>query len=90
MIVADIVKKKIKPGALVMVTFPLMRDAEQTNNPARKLEGEEFTVKRRVNVNTRSGVKGYWELWGAVSDKGVPYGFLDEELYVIAEVNRWH
>ena len=90
MIVAGIVKKNIRPGALVMVTFPLMRGSEQTNNPARKLEGEEFTVKRRVNVNTRSGVKGYWELWGAVSDKGVPYGFLDDELTVIAEVQRWH
>ncbi len=82
-------KKKIRPGALVMVTYPLDKN-EQTNNPARKLEGQEFTVRRRVNVHTRSGEKGYWELYGAVSDKGVPYGFLDEELYVIAEVNRCH
>jgi len=86
---AGIVKKKIRPGALVMVSFPMVEN-EQTNNPAKKLEGQEFTVRRRVCVNTRSGQKGYWELYGAVSDKGVPYGFLDDELYVIAEVKRWH
>lgn len=76
-------KKKIRPGALVMVSYSMN---EQTNNVARKLEGQEFTVKRRVNCRD----KWYWELYGAVSDKGVPYGFLDDELYVIAEVQEWH
>lgn len=80
-------KKRIKPGALVMVTYPMF---EQTNNPARKLDGMEFTVKRRVNVIQGRSEKWYWELYGAVSDKGVPYGFLDDELTVIAEVQRWH
>lgn len=80
-------KKKIRPGALVMVSYPMN---EQTDNPARKLEGKEFTVKRRVNVIQGRSEKWYWELYGAVSDKGVPYGFLDDELYVIAEVERCH
>ena len=86
---ADIVRKKIAPGALVMVSFPLEKN-EQTNNPAKKLEGQEFTVKRRVDIMVGRIRKSYWELYGAVSDKGVPYGFLDDELYVIAEVKRWH
>ena len=80
-------KKKIRPGALVMVSYPLN---EQTNNPARKLEGQEFTVKKRVYVVQGRAEKWYWELYGAVSEKGVPYGFLDDELYVIAEVERCH
>lgn len=82
-------KKQIRPGALVMVSYP-MYEYEQTTNPAKKFEGQEFTVKRRVHVTRGKGGQWYWELYGAVSDKGVPYGFLDDELYVIAEAKSCH
>ena len=71
---------KINIGDLVMVAYPT---GEQTNNPARKLDGQEFTVKRvhRVadNKNSRA-TRVYYELYGAKSDMGIPYAFLEDEL----------
>ena len=73
-------KGPIRIGDTVMVSYPMN---EQTNNPARKLDGQEFTVKSKHQItghkNTRVS-KHYFELYGAVSDMGVHYGFLDDEL----------
>ena len=78
-------KPKILPGALVMVSYPLN---EQTNNVARKFEGQEFTVKTRHQpVATKPP---QFTLCGCESKYGLPYWFLEEELVVLAEVKRWH
>jgi hypothetical protein len=68
---------KIKPGDLVLVAYP---QNEQTNNVARKLDGLQFIVKRKKTICTRPANRVYYELYGAVSDLGVPYAFLDDEL----------
>lgn len=72
--------RKIQIGDLVMVTYPM---GEQTNNPAKKLDGQEFTVRsiHRVAESKNSKVtRQYYELDGAVSKLGVHYGFLEDEL----------
>lgn len=61
-------------GSKVMVNIS---DGTQTNDPAAKLNGQIFTTKRKVFV---SATKWYWELEGATSKMGVPFGFLEEEL----------
>ena len=70
-------RKSIKPGDLVLVSYPMN---EQTNNPARKLDGEQFVVKKRKVICTRPANRVYFELYGAKSKAGVPYAFLDDEL----------
>lgn len=78
------VKKKISIGDLVLVAFP-PGDA-QTNNPARKFDGQEFTVKsvHRVAESKNGNVtRVYYELFGAKSDMGVYYAFLEDELILI-------
>ena len=73
-------KGPIRIGDTVMVSYPMN---EQTNNPARKLDGQEFTVRsiHRVAESKNSKVtRQYYELDGAVSDMGVHYGFLEDEL----------
>ena len=72
--------EKIKLGDTVMVSY---NAGEQTNNPARKLNGQEFVVKavHRVAESKNSSVtRAYYELFGAVSSRGVPYAFLEDEL----------
>lgn len=87
-LVMTITKKKILPGTLVMVSYPL--EDGQINNPAMKLEGKVFTVKRKCNVMVGRVRHSYYELYGAVSDMGVPYGFLENELTVVSEVTSCH
>ena len=73
-------KGPIRIGDIVMVSYPM---ADQTNNPARKLDGQEFTVRsiHRVPESKNSKVtRQYYELDGAVSKMGVHYGFLEDEL----------
>ena len=73
-------KGPIRIGDIVRVSYPMN---EQTNNPARKLNGQEFTVRsiHRVAESKNSKVtRSYYELYGAVSDRGVHYGFLEDEL----------
>ena len=78
-------KQRILPGALVMVSYPLN---EQTNNVARKFEGQEFTVKTRHQpVSTRAP---QFTLRGCETEYGLPYWFLEDELVVLSEVQRWH
>ena len=70
---------KIKIGDLVMVAYPT---GEHTNNPARKLDGQQFVVqsKHMAGGYSKGGDKYIYELHGAVSDMGVPYSFLTDEL----------
>lgn len=68
----------IQPEDLVMVCYPM---GEKTNNPAHKLDGEQFVVKTKRRANTDKGGDTYiYELYGANSDKGLPYAFLTDEL----------
>lgn len=71
---------KINVGDSVMVSYT---PGEQTNDPARKLDGQTFIVKSKHQVvghkNTRVS-KHYFELNGAVSEYGIHYGFREEEL----------
>ena len=79
-----ICSKKVMPGALVMVSFPV--EKEQTKNPARKFEGQEFTVERvrEISYGTSGALRGTeYYLEGAVSPYGVPYAFLEEHLVKI-------
>lgn len=71
---------RIKAGDLVLVSYTT---GEQTNNPARKFNGQDFVVKsvHRVAESKNAKVtRAYYELCGAVSKMGVPYAFLEDEL----------
>lgn len=70
---------KINVSDLVMVAYPT---GEQTNNPAHRLDGEQFVVKtkRKVNAYGKGGDFYIYTLYGAESKKGVPYSFLTDEL----------
>lgn len=69
---------KIREGDLVMVSFPV---SEKTNNPAHRLDGEQFVVKtKRKPVCKKGGDIYLYELFGAESKKGKPYTFLSDEL----------
>lgn len=73
--------RRIDPGDLVMVAYPM---SEKTNNPAHRLDGEQFVVKRkRKPICNKGGDIYLYELAGAVSKAGVPYSFLTEELILI-------
>ncbi len=87
-LVMAITRKKILPGTLVMVSYPL--EDGQIDNPAKKYDGQVFTVKRKCNVMVGRIRHSYYELYNAVSDKGVSYGFLEDELTVISEVTSCH
>lgn len=70
--------KSISEGDLVMVAYPI---SEKTNNPAHRLDGEQFVVKTKRKPGTKKGGDVYiYELYGAQSKKGVPYSFLTDEL----------
>ena len=86
-LVMAITKKKILPGALVMVSFPI--EKEQTKNPARQFEGQEFTVKTKHIANGPMA-KPQYTLYGCESEHGLPYWFLEDELVVLSEVTSGH
>ena len=70
--------KKIRAGDLVMVAYPA---SEKTNNPAHRLDGQQFVVKSRRRPNVSKGGDVYlFELFGAESKAGKPYTFLTDEL----------
>lgn len=70
--------KKIRVGDLVMVAYPA---SEKTNNPAHRLDGQQFVVKSRRRPNVSKGGDVYlFELFGAESKAGKPYTFLTDEL----------
>ena len=69
---------KISVNDLVMVAFPV---GEKTNNPAHRLDGEQFVVKSKRKPRCNKGGDIYlYELYGAESKAGVPYTFLTDEL----------
>ena len=69
---------KIREGDLVMVAYPA---SEKTNNPAHRLDGQQFVVKSRRRPNITKGGDVYiFELFGAESKAGKPYSFLTDEL----------
>lgn len=84
--VMAICKKKVLPGALVIVSFPI--ENEQTNNPARKFDGQEFTV--RSKLQKKSTIKPQYTLYGCEGPNNKPYWFLEDELIVLSEVERCH
>ena len=68
----------IKVNDIVLVRYPL---GEQTNNPAHRLDGEQFVVKTKRKPKCNKGGDVYlYELHGAVSKAGVNYSFLTDEL----------
>lgn len=70
--------KRIDPGDLVMVAYPA---SEKTNNPAHRLDGQQFVVKSRRRPLCNKGRDIYlFELFGAESKAGKPYSFLTDEL----------
>lgn len=70
--------KKIRVGDLVMVAYPA---SEKTNNPAHRLDGQQFVVKsRRRPLCNKGGDVYLFELFGAESKAGKPYTFLTDEL----------
>lgn len=69
---------KVSIDDLVMVAYPM---GEKANNPAHKLDGEQFVVKsKRKAMSDKGGDTYIYELYGASSDMGVPYSFLTDEL----------
>lgn len=72
------ISDKIMVNDIVMVTYPV---GEKTNNPAHKLDGQQFVVKtKRKPLCNKGGDIYLYELFGATSDEGVPYSFLTDEL----------
>ena len=70
--------RNIQEGDLVMVAYPM---SEKTNNPAHRLDGEQFVVRtKRKPICKKGGDIYLYELYGAQSKKGVPYTFLTDEL----------
>ncbi len=77
-ILAAATLNKVKVDDLVMVAYPI---GEKTNNPAHKLDGEQFVVKSKRKARSDKGGDTYiYELYGASNDMGVPYSFLTDEL----------
>lgn len=73
--------KYINVDDLVMVAYPI---SEKTNNPAHKLDGQQFVVKlKRKLANKKGGDTYIYELYGAESKAGKPYSFLTDELILI-------
>ena len=74
-------REKITVGSKVIVAYP--SDGQFLNDPARKLNGKEFVVKRKKVIMLGNHPRWYWELYGAESEYGVPYGFCEEDLIKI-------
>ena len=71
----------IQPEDLVMVCYSM---GERTNNPAHKFDGEQFVVKCKYKAKSKKGGDTYqYELYGATSEKGIPYVFLTDELILL-------
>lgn len=70
--------EKITLGSKVMVSYS--DNGQFLNDPARKYDGKEFVVKKKKVIMVGRMPRWYWELYGAESDMGVPYGFCEEDL----------
>ena len=74
-------KARLKPGDLVMVSYPM---GEKWNNPAHKYEGETMVVRSvRLYPKAVGNSRKMYTLYGATSDAGMPYWFLADELIPI-------
>lgn len=71
---------KIAVGDRVLIAFD---PKTWSSDPAHKLDGQEFVVARRCAVKKRNVTLWYWELRGAESECGVPYGFCEEDLILL-------
>lgn len=70
--------RRLKPGDLVEVSYPV---SDKFNNPARKLEGQQFLVKSvKYNSRLAGPYRTQYTLYGAEGLDGVPFWFLDDEL----------
>ena len=68
----------LKEGDLVRVCYPM---GEKTNNPAHKYDGEQMVIKSIRHYKSRGGpIRKMFTLYGAVSDAGMPYWFLQDEV----------
>ena len=71
-------RASLKPGDMVMVCYPMN---EKWNNPAHKFDGETFVIKSvKHYAHVAGNYRKMFTLYGAVSDKGMPYWFLPDEL----------
>lgn len=69
----------ISIGSIVEVSFASAHQEE--TNPAGKLNGQRFVVKKRKALHVTDKTTQYlYELYGAESDKGIPYGFTEDNL----------
>lgn len=72
----------IQIGSLVRVNF---KTRKQQHDPAAKLQGQAFVVKKRISKRGGTETKYVYELYGAKSKYGIPYWFLEDTLDVIEE-----
>lgn len=70
----------IEIGNHVLVRYSGIK---QTKDPAMKLDGQEFVVKRKKLIMVGRQPRYYWELYGAESEYGLPYGFCEEDLILL-------
>ena len=74
-----ICSKKVMPGALVMVSFPV--EKEQTKNPAAKFNGQTFRIEYKHQP--KPTVRPQYTLVGCESEYGLPYWFTEEQLILL-------
>ncbi len=67
--------EKIKLNDRVLVYFD-----EKSNDPASKYNGQVMTVNGKRTIDNRAGDRIIYRLEGAVSDMGVPYSFVANNL----------
>lgn len=72
----------IQIGSLVRVNF---KTRKQQHDPAAKLQGQAFVVKKRISKRGGTETKYVYELYGAKSKYGIPYWFMEDTLDVIEE-----
>lgn len=74
-------RTRLRPGSMVMVCYPM---GEKWNNPAHKYEGETMVIKSVKEYPKSTSIhRRMFTLYGAVSEKGMPYWFLEDELIPI-------
>lgn len=74
-------RTRLRPGSMVIVCYPM---GEKWNNPAHKYEGETMVIKSVRNYPKAVGnSRKMYTLYGATSDAGMPYWFLEDELIPI-------
>ena len=67
----------IQIGSLVRVNF---KARKQQHDPAAKLQGQTFVVKKRLSKRGGTETKYVYELYGAKSKYGISYWFMEDTL----------